>query len=115
MNRVARHIGATSKIKTAIPRQHVILLCLWNLTVAFTRAVWRERYTDVSIFMLLVYNTHVTLRFQRIESPLENLQQGDNWKEMCTTTLADFRGLHFSGPHYCAHWASTSPERLYPL
>jgi len=41
---------------------------------------------------------------RRIESPLENLQGGDDWREMCTTTPADFRGLHFSGPDYCVNW-----------
>jgi len=41
---------------------------------------------------------------RRIESPLENLQGGDDWREMCTTTPADFRRLHFSGPDYCVNW-----------
>ncbi|EGO27308.1 hypothetical protein SERLADRAFT_460514 [Serpula lacrymans var. lacrymans S7.9] len=38
---------------------------------------------------------------QRIESRLLNISPGENWKQMCSTTPADFRGLHFEGPQYC--------------
>jgi hypothetical protein len=68
MNRVARHIGATSKTKlvfTAILRQKVVLLWNLNLTVAFTRAVLREDpvHGYVSICTLLVYDTHISPSF----------------------------------------------------
>ncbi|KAJ7204708.1 hypothetical protein GGX14DRAFT_368453, partial [Mycena pura] len=47
-------------------------------------------------------------RRRRIESPLENLQPGeyanDNWREMCMTTGADFRNLHFDSPGWCENW-----------
>ncbi|KAJ7640739.1 hypothetical protein DFH06DRAFT_1215097 [Mycena polygramma] len=41
---------------------------------------------------------------RRIESHLENLQGGDDWHEMCSTTPADFRQLHFEGPDICENW-----------
>ncbi|KAJ7204710.1 hypothetical protein GGX14DRAFT_569287 [Mycena pura] len=45
----------------------------------------------------------------RIESPLENLQPGeyanDNRREMCMTTGADFRNLHFDSPEWCENWS----------
>ncbi|KAJ7203513.1 hypothetical protein GGX14DRAFT_461393 [Mycena pura] len=39
-----------------------------------------------------------------IESRLWNLQDGDNWRDMCSTTPARFRGLHFGGPDSCENW-----------
>jgi hypothetical protein len=42
--------------------------------------------------------------FQLIESRLWNLQGGDDWRDMCSTTPADFRGLHFEGPDSCENW-----------
>ncbi|KAJ7711999.1 hypothetical protein B0H14DRAFT_3019760 [Mycena olivaceomarginata] len=39
-----------------------------------------------------------------IESRLWNLQGGDDWRDMCSTTPADFRGLHFEGPDSCENW-----------
>ncbi|KAJ7453201.1 hypothetical protein FB451DRAFT_1281997 [Mycena latifolia] len=41
---------------------------------------------------------------RRIESRLENLKSGDDWRDMCSTTPADFRHLHFDGPQMCEHW-----------
>ncbi|KAJ6588639.1 hypothetical protein B0H19DRAFT_213478 [Mycena capillaripes] len=41
---------------------------------------------------------------RRIESPLWNLQDGDNWRNMCSTTPANFRNLHFDSPGVCEHW-----------
>jgi hypothetical protein len=41
---------------------------------------------------------------RRIESHLENLQNGDDWRDMCSTTPADFRHLHFDGPDVCEYW-----------
>ncbi|KAJ6495408.1 hypothetical protein C8R45DRAFT_823998, partial [Mycena sanguinolenta] len=41
---------------------------------------------------------------RRIESHLENLQAGDDWRDMCSTTPADFRHLHFAGPDVCENW-----------
>ncbi|KAF7360566.1 hypothetical protein MVEN_00787700 [Mycena venus] len=35
---------------------------------------------------------------RRIESHLENLQYGDDWRAMCSTTPANFRHLHFESP-----------------
>ncbi|KAJ7473747.1 hypothetical protein B0H11DRAFT_2195438 [Mycena galericulata] len=41
---------------------------------------------------------------KRIESHLENLQGGDDWRDMCSTTPADFLHLHFDSPHMCENW-----------
>ncbi|KAJ7101202.1 hypothetical protein C8R44DRAFT_747390 [Mycena epipterygia] len=41
---------------------------------------------------------------RRIESRLWNLQGGDDWGDMCSTTPADFRGLHFESPEICENW-----------
>ncbi|KAJ7608736.1 hypothetical protein FB45DRAFT_945810 [Roridomyces roridus] len=41
---------------------------------------------------------------RRIESRLEDLGAGDDWREMCTTTPADFYQMHFDAPHICANW-----------
>ncbi|KAJ7441630.1 hypothetical protein B0H11DRAFT_2349201 [Mycena galericulata] len=41
---------------------------------------------------------------RRIESHLENLQGGDDWRDMCSTTPADFLHLHFDSPHMCENW-----------
>ncbi|KAJ7147879.1 hypothetical protein C8R43DRAFT_1009804 [Mycena crocata] len=41
---------------------------------------------------------------RRIESPLQNLQGGDAWRDMCSTTPADFRQLHFDSPDMCENW-----------
>ncbi|KAJ7706656.1 hypothetical protein B0H17DRAFT_906168, partial [Mycena rosella] len=41
---------------------------------------------------------------RRIESRLENLQAGDNWRDMCSSTPANFRHLHFESPGMCEHW-----------
>ncbi|KAJ6563584.1 hypothetical protein DFH09DRAFT_1158451 [Mycena vulgaris] len=41
---------------------------------------------------------------RRIESRLENLQSGDDWRDMCSTTPADFRHLHFESPDMCENW-----------
>ncbi|KAJ2929919.1 hypothetical protein H1R20_g7165, partial [Candolleomyces eurysporus] len=38
---------------------------------------------------------------RRIESQLQNLQRGDDGMRMCSSTPADFHGLHFEGPHSC--------------
>ncbi|KAJ7640723.1 hypothetical protein DFH06DRAFT_1215049 [Mycena polygramma] len=43
-------------------------------------------------------------RLRRIESHLENLQGGDDWRDMCSTTPANFRQLHFDGPEMCENW-----------
>ncbi|EGO01662.1 hypothetical protein SERLA73DRAFT_177082 [Serpula lacrymans var. lacrymans S7.3] len=36
-----------------------------------------------------------------IQSRLWNIPKGDDWNQMCSTTPADFHGLHFEGPRYC--------------
>jgi hypothetical protein len=36
-----------------------------------------------------------------MESRLWNIQAGDDWKQICSTTPADFRGFHFDGPKNC--------------
>ncbi|KAJ7473741.1 hypothetical protein B0H11DRAFT_2282345 [Mycena galericulata] len=41
---------------------------------------------------------------RRIESHLENLQGSDDWRDMCSTTPADFLHLHFDSPHMCENW-----------
>ncbi|KAJ7111445.1 hypothetical protein C8R44DRAFT_632962 [Mycena epipterygia] len=41
---------------------------------------------------------------RRIESHLMNLQGGDDWRDMCSSTPADFRGLHFESPDICENW-----------
>jgi hypothetical protein len=41
---------------------------------------------------------------QHIESRLWNLQSGDDWSDMCSTTPATFRGLHFDSPEICENW-----------
>ncbi|KAJ7101065.1 hypothetical protein C8R44DRAFT_716446 [Mycena epipterygia] len=41
---------------------------------------------------------------RHIESRLWNLQGGDDWRDMCSTTPADFRGLHFESPEICENW-----------
>ncbi|KAK7044507.1 hypothetical protein R3P38DRAFT_2879177 [Favolaschia claudopus] len=43
-------------------------------------------------------------RRRRFESHLENLQSGDNWRDMCSTTPANFRNMHFGGPDTCEDW-----------
>ncbi|KAJ6613759.1 hypothetical protein B0H10DRAFT_2047413 [Mycena sp. CBHHK59/15] len=40
-------------------------------------------------------------RHRRIESKLMNLEPGGDWRDMCYSTPADFRNLHFDGPHIC--------------
>ncbi|KAJ7258489.1 hypothetical protein C8J57DRAFT_1073579 [Mycena rebaudengoi] len=40
-------------------------------------------------------------RRRRIQSRLENLQFGDDWRKMCSTTPATFRHQHFPTPHRC--------------
>ncbi|KAJ6563585.1 hypothetical protein DFH09DRAFT_1035185 [Mycena vulgaris] len=61
---------------------------------------------------------------RRIESRLENLQSGDDWRDMCSTTPADFRHLHFESPEMCEHrgiygvwgiWMIEDQECLSPL
>ncbi|KAJ7646517.1 hypothetical protein FB45DRAFT_890666 [Roridomyces roridus] len=41
---------------------------------------------------------------RRIESHLEDLHSEVDWQEMCSTTPADFRQMHFDGPHICVNW-----------
>ncbi|KAJ7207739.1 hypothetical protein C8J57DRAFT_1319649 [Mycena rebaudengoi] len=41
---------------------------------------------------------------RHIESRLWNLQSGDDWSDMCSTTPATFRGLHFDSPEICENW-----------
>ncbi|KAJ7738047.1 hypothetical protein DFH07DRAFT_841320 [Mycena maculata] len=41
---------------------------------------------------------------RRIESRLWNLQSGDDWRDMCSTTPANFRGLHLGSPEICENW-----------
>jgi len=41
---------------------------------------------------------------RRIQGPLGGLHWQDDWQEMCSTTPAQFRGLHFDRPHSCDHW-----------
>ncbi|KAJ2929913.1 hypothetical protein H1R20_g7169, partial [Candolleomyces eurysporus] len=41
---------------------------------------------------------------RRIESQLQNLRYGDDGMRMCSSTPADFHGLHFQGPHSCVYW-----------
>ncbi|KAJ6622242.1 hypothetical protein B0H10DRAFT_2014877 [Mycena sp. CBHHK59/15] len=43
-------------------------------------------------------------RRRRIESALQNLQPGDDWRNMCSSTPADFRHLHFDSPDMCVDW-----------
>ncbi|KAF6754038.1 hypothetical protein DFP72DRAFT_900236 [Ephemerocybe angulata] len=38
---------------------------------------------------------------RRFEAVLENMQDGDNWQIMCTTTPADLKGFHFPTPTMC--------------
>ncbi|KAF7325777.1 hypothetical protein MKEN_00428200 [Mycena kentingensis (nom. inval.)] len=40
----------------------------------------------------------------RMESRLWDLRPGDDWREMCSTTPADLRGIHFDGPDMCENW-----------
>ncbi|KAJ6616306.1 hypothetical protein B0H10DRAFT_2219528 [Mycena sp. CBHHK59/15] len=40
-------------------------------------------------------------RRRRIQSRLENLQSGDDWPKMCSTTPATFRHQHFPKPDTC--------------
>ncbi|KAJ7510605.1 hypothetical protein B0H11DRAFT_1030079 [Mycena galericulata] len=40
-------------------------------------------------------------RRRRIQSRLENLQSGDDWREMCSTTPATVRHQHFPKPDMC--------------
>ncbi|CAK5271592.1 unnamed protein product [Mycena citricolor] len=40
-------------------------------------------------------------QLRRIESRLENVQSGDDWRVMCDTTPADFGGQHFDHPDMC--------------
>ncbi|KAK7044497.1 hypothetical protein R3P38DRAFT_2879102 [Favolaschia claudopus] len=41
---------------------------------------------------------------RRIDSRLENLHGGDYWSDMCSTTPASFRNMHFAGPDMCEDW-----------
>lgn len=41
---------------------------------------------------------------RRFEAALENMQDGDDWRIMCTTTPADLRGFHFPTPTICERW-----------
>ncbi|KAJ6448450.1 hypothetical protein C8R45DRAFT_947977 [Mycena sanguinolenta] len=41
---------------------------------------------------------------KHIESRLWNLQSGDDWRDMCSTTPANFRGLHLESPEICENW-----------
>ncbi|KAJ7087656.1 hypothetical protein B0H15DRAFT_781230 [Mycena belliarum] len=41
---------------------------------------------------------------RRIESRLWNLQSGDDWQDMCSSTPADFDHMHFDGPSMCENW-----------
>ncbi|KAF9502219.1 hypothetical protein BDN71DRAFT_1459507 [Pleurotus eryngii] len=38
-------------------------------------------------------------------SRLENLRPSDDWKDMCSTTPADFLGNHFDSPTHCVDWS----------
>ncbi|KAL4269185.1 hypothetical protein AB1N83_003100 [Pleurotus pulmonarius] len=38
-------------------------------------------------------------------SRLENLRSSDDWKDMCSTTPADFLGNHFDSPTHCVDWS----------
>ncbi|KAJ7883229.1 hypothetical protein B0H14DRAFT_2339709 [Mycena olivaceomarginata] len=40
---------------------------------------------------------------RRSESRLWNLQSGDDWRDMCSTTPADFLQMHFERPDICEH------------
>ncbi|KAJ3525954.1 hypothetical protein NMY22_g10362 [Coprinellus aureogranulatus] len=41
---------------------------------------------------------------RRIESHLENLPRDDDGMRMCSSTPAEFHGLHFDGAETCAYW-----------
>lgn len=51
---------------------------------------------------------------QRFEQHLQNIQSGDNWKQMCSTAPTDFHGHHFDTPTSCANWVSFSyPDYIF--
>ncbi|KAJ7286547.1 hypothetical protein C8J57DRAFT_1287962 [Mycena rebaudengoi] len=54
-------------------------------------------------------------RLRRIESPLKNLQPGDDWQAMCSTTPADFRNMHFEGPGWCENWGKYGAWGLWDI
>ncbi|PPQ94981.1 hypothetical protein CVT25_005379 [Psilocybe cyanescens] len=41
---------------------------------------------------------------RRHEAPLENLHNGDNWEDMCSTTPANINGINYDGPTSCVDW-----------
>ncbi|PPQ95305.1 hypothetical protein CVT25_001036 [Psilocybe cyanescens] len=41
---------------------------------------------------------------RRHEAPLENLHNGDNWEDMCSTTPANINGVNYDGPTSCVDW-----------
>lgn len=55
-------------------------------------------------FYANIHPSHYLNCHQRIESHLEDLRGGDDWRDMCSTTPADFLHLHFDGPHMCVDW-----------
>jgi len=42
-------------------------------------------------------------RLHRTVARLWNIQNTDNWMQMCATTPADLHGFHFDGPKHCVH------------
>ncbi|KAF8815875.1 hypothetical protein BYT27DRAFT_7078771, partial [Phlegmacium glaucopus] len=48
----------------------------------------------------------------RYESILMNLQNGDDWHEMCATTPGHVQGRDFDGPTSCASWVSSDKSPI---
>ncbi|KAJ7038882.1 hypothetical protein C8F04DRAFT_1034096 [Mycena alexandri] len=61
----------------------------------------KEKYVPCEFLLPSPLNMRTV---QRIESHLENLQPGDDWRNMCSTTPAHFWGLHFDSPGVCEDW-----------
>ena len=50
----------------------------------------------------ILYSNVFFFVLQRYESVLDNLQNGDDWHEMCATTPGHVQGRSFDGPTSCA-------------
>lgn len=74
------------------------------MDICCNRVASKEESTFVSIIFSSCNNNRSFL--QRYESILENLQNGDDWHEMCATTPGRVQGRYFDGPTSCASWVS---------
>ncbi|KAJ7199542.1 hypothetical protein C8J57DRAFT_457833 [Mycena rebaudengoi] len=60
-----------------------------------------EEFVFISLLMIIAI---LNMFHQHIESRLWNLQSEDDWRDMCSTTPANFRGLHLDSPEICENW-----------